>query len=294
MTVDVEEWFNILDIPGEIPFEKWGEQENRLTGNLERLLELFRKHKVRATCFWLGYFAEKYPELVKRCAAEGHEIASHGYAHVLAFKVGRERFREDIRKGKAVLENIIQQPVLGFRAAGFSTTDDTTWTFEEIRSAGYLYDSSVFPTSRGHGGMNSSPLGPYKIQTQAGELLEIPQSMIEVFGKRISLFGGGYLRLAPYSVIRWGIRQLEKKNQPLIVYVHPREIDPDHPRLEMSAFRRFKSYINLKSTWGKLEKICQTYDFSPMYLNLSKNQEVYSKKQSFTESSEISHISERE
>lgn len=264
MTVDVEEWFNILDIPGEIPFEKWGEQENRLVDNFERMLDLFQKYGVKATCFWLGFFAEKYPELVKKCAAAGHEIASHGYAHVLAFKVGRQKFGEDIRKGKAVLENIIQKPVLGFRAAGFSTTDDTTWTFEEICSAGYLYDSSVFPASRGHGGMDSSQLGPYEIQTQSGKLLEIPQSMIEVFGKRISLFGGGYLRLAPYPMIRRGIRRLESKGLPLIVYVHPREIDPHHPRLKMSLFRTFKSYVNLGTTYSKLEMLCKEYPFSKM------------------------------
>ena len=264
MTVDVEEWFNILDVPGEIPFEKWGVQENRLVNNMERMLALFRKYDIKATFFWLGFFAEKYPELVKKCDAEGHETASHGYAHVLAFRVGREKFREDIRKGKAVLENIIQKPVLGFRAAGVSTTDDTTWTFEEIRAAGYLYDSSVFPAARGHGGMNSSQLGPYKIQTEAGELWEIPQSMIEIMGKRISLFGGGYLRLFPYPVIRWGCRQLEKDNRPLIVYVHPREIDPDHPRLTMSCYRKFKSYVNLRSTYPKLEKLCNDYQFQLM------------------------------
>ena len=264
LTIDAEEWFNILDIPEEIPLEKWGEQENRLCRNFERLFSLLQQYKIKATFFWLAYFAEKYPELVKQCADAGHEVASHGYAHVLAFKVGRGKFREDIRKGKAVLEDIIQQPVLGFRAAGFSTKNDTTWTFEEIRAAGYLYDSSVFPASRGHGGMSSSPLGPHKIQTEAGELLEIPQSMIEIFGKRISLFGGGYLRLTPALIIRWGIRQLEKKEQPLIVYVHPREIDPEHPHLKMSLFRTFKSYVNLRSTYPKLEKLCQNYSFSQM------------------------------
>ena len=262
MTVDVEEWFNILDIPGEIPFEKWGVQENRLVQNFERMLDLFRKYDIKATCFWLGYFAEKYPDLVKRCSEEGYEIASHGYAHVLAFKVGREKFREDIRKGKEIIENIVQKPVLGFRAAGFSTTDDTTWTFEEIRAAGYLYDSSVFPAARGHGGLPASQLGPYKIQTEFGDLLEIPQSMIDLFGKRVSFFGGGYMRLMPYPVIRWGIRQLEKKNQPLVVYIHPREIDPEHPRLEMSFFRRFKSYVNLSSTYPKLEKLCKDYHYT--------------------------------
>ncbi len=264
MSVDVEEWFNILDIPREIPFEQWHDQENRLVNNMEKILDLFREKKVKATLFFLAFFAEKYPDLVREAVAEGHEIASHGYAHVLAYKVGREKFREDIRRGKDVLENIIQQPVQGFRAAGFSTTDDTLWTFEEVRAAGYLYDSSVFPTSRGHGGMNSSSLGFYTIDTPAGSLLEIPQSVVTFMGKRFSLFGGGYLRLAPYKLIQWGISKLEKQNHPLIVYIHPREIDPEHPRLPMPLVRRFKSYVNLNTTYSKLATLCDDYNFVQM------------------------------
>ena len=264
MTVDVEEWFNILDVPGEIPFEKWGEQENRLVPNMERLLELLRKHNVKATCFWLGYFAEKYPDLVRQCVDEGHEIASHGYGHILAYKSSREIFRDDITKSKDILENIIQKPVFGFRAAGFSTTDDSPWVFEEIRKAGYLYDSSVFPASRDNGGMSSSRLGIYTIHTPAGDLIEIPQSMITVSGCRLNMFGGGYLRLCPYFIIKWGISRLRKNDLPLVVYVHPREIDPDHPRLKMSLKRRFKSYVNLKTTYNKLTKILKEYEFNEM------------------------------
>ncbi len=261
LTIDVEEWFNILDVPGEIPFEKWREQENRLVPNMNRLLELLRKHNVKATCFWLGYFAEKYPDLVRQCAKEGHEIASHGYAHILAFKSGKKEFREDITKAKAILESIIQKPVLGFRAAGFSTTDDSKWVFDEIRQAGYLYDSSVFPASRDNGGMSSAPLGLYTIKTTAGNLLEIPQSVITIFGHRLNMFGGGYLRLFPYPLIKWGITELQKNNLPFVAYVHPREIDPGHPRLKMSIDRRFKSYVNLKTTYNKIEHLCSEYQF---------------------------------
>lgn len=264
LTIDVEEWFNILDVSGEIPFDKWGEQENRLVPNMERLLDLLRKNNVKATCFWLGYFAQKYPDLVRKCAEAGHEIASHGYAHILAYKSGREKFREDITKSKGILENIIQKPVLGFRAAGFSTTDDSTWVFDEIRKAGYLYDSSVFPASRNNGGMISSPLDIYTIHTSSGDLLEIPQSMVTVCGRRLNMFGGGYLRLFPYPMIKWGIKRLQKDDLPLVVYVHPREIDPSHPRLKMSAYRHFKSYVNLKTTYGKISRLCNDLAFRKM------------------------------
>lgn len=264
MTVDVEEWFNILDIPGEVPFEQWDSRENRLESNMMRLLELFRKHDVRVTCFWLGFFAKKYPALVRRCYEAGHEIASHGYAHLLAYKVGREKFKEDVESGKKILEDITGAPVAGFRAAGFSVTAEIDWFFDVIRSAGYLYDSSVFPARRGHGGVDNTPLTDYVIHTPSGDLWEIPQSMIKILGKRVSFFGGGYLRIAPGFLITRGIRTLKKHGRQPVFYVHPREIDPDHPRLEMSTMRKIKSYINLKSTYPKLENLCRNHDFMLM------------------------------
>lgn len=263
-SIDVEEWYNILDIPGEIPIENWGQLECRLEANMDRLLELLDQHQVKATMFWLGYFAERYPKLLQRCHEAGHEIASHGYAHVLAYESGREAFKEDITKSKKLLEDIIGNPVIGFRAAGFSTVSETPWTFDEIKAAGYLYDSSVFPAKRGHGGISDSPLTPYLVQTEFGELLEVPQSVLDFRVKRLSLFGGGYLRLFPAPLIRRGIARLEKKERPFILYVHPREIDPLHPRLEMNKWRKFKSYVNLKSTYPKLEMLCKTYSFSTM------------------------------
>ena len=264
MSVDVEEWFNILDIPGEIPFEKWGEQEKRLGRNLERILGIFREHNIKATCFWLGYFAEKYPELVRTCVAEGHEIASHGYAHIMAYKALRKDFREDLIKAKSILEDISQKPVLGFRAAGFSTIGTSSWVMDEIRGAGYMYDSSIFPGIRTTGGIETATLGIHTIHTKAGDLIEIPQSMASLFGKRFCMFGGGYLRLFPYPLVKLGIKQLEKKGLPLVVYVHPREVDPNHPRLKMPPLRKFKSYVNLKTLQSKLIRLCSEYPFQPM------------------------------
>lgn len=261
ISIDVEDWFHILDSPCTPLIDQWKMLESRFHDNVELLLDLLHKHSVRATMFWLGWAAEKRPELVRRCCEAGHEIACHGYGHVLAYKVGRAAFGEDVRKGKQVIEAIISQPVKGFRAAGFSTTDDTTWVFDEIRAAGYTYDSSVFPSSRGHGGMTSSRLEPHTINTESGILVEIPQSMIEVLGKRISVFGGGYLRLSPMWLIEYGIRQLDLAGRPLIIYIHPREIDPVHPRLPLSRIRSFKSYFNLKSTMPKLEGLLGTRTF---------------------------------
>jgi len=264
LSVDVEDWFNILDTNKAPLISDWGNMDIRFIKSLEKLLQLFSKYNVKSTFFWLGWFGERYPKLVKACYEAGHEIASHGYGHVLAYQVGRNEFVTDIVKGKNVLEDIIGDTVKGFRAAGFSTSNETSWAFDEIKAAGYIYDSSIFPASRGHGGMIGAELAPHFIQTPSGPLLEFPQSMINIMGHRFSFFGGGYLRLAPLSLIKVATKKLHKLGRPLIVYIHPREIDPSHPRLPLPLIRRFKCYVNLESTFKKLEWFCTNISFTSM------------------------------
>ncbi|MFC1634055.1 XrtA system polysaccharide deacetylase [Planctomycetota bacterium] len=264
LTIDVEDWFHILDsstVPG---IEHWPSLESRIEKNLENLLSLLDSLSVKVTLFWLGWLAERHKDLVRKCQNAGHEIASHGYAHVLAYQVGVKAFRRDISDAKMILEDIIGEQIRGFRAAGFGITEKARWAFDVIKESGYEYDSSVFPASHGHGGIPDSPLGPYFIETPSGHLLEIPMSVVKVLGCRTSFFGGGYLRLANKRTIKWGIDRLKAANQPLIVYVHPRELDPDHPRLPLSLLRQFKSYVNLSSTLPKLKWLCESYPFYTM------------------------------
>lgn len=263
-TIDVEDWFHILDTPAAPGIEKWNSLESRVEQNVNRILGLLREQDVRATFFWLGWVAERHCDLLKKCVEEGHEIASHGYAHVLAHQVGQKIFREDIRRGKMTLEDIIGKAVKGFRAPGFGITNDTTWAFNEICEAGYTYDSSVFPLSHGHGGLRQSRLGCYVIETEAGNLVEIPMSAVEILGQRINMFGGGYLRLFPWVFIRWGIERLHDAGHPVIIYIHPREVDPGHPRLPLTPIRRFKSYVGLKTTASKLTSICKQLELYTM------------------------------
>ena len=264
ITVDVEDWFHILDSLAVPSIEQWPSLESRIEGNLERFLELFASCSVRVTFFWLGWVAERHKDLIRKCQEAGHEIASHGYGHLLAYEIGQRVFSHDISRAKAILEDITGEPIRGFRAPGFGITDKALWAFEVIREAGYQYDSSVFPARRSHGGISQSPLGLYVIKTKSGDLVEIPQSMVELAGRRISFFGGGYLRLSPKWLIKLGIKKLHKTGRSLIVYVHPREIDPDHPRLLLPLWRRFKYYVNLKSTLPKLEWLCRRYTFVTM------------------------------
>ncbi|MHC4323455.1 MAG: DUF3473 domain-containing protein [Planctomycetota bacterium] len=264
LTIDVEDWFHILDSPAVPGFEQWPSLESRIERNLEELLAVLDSFSVKVTFFWLGWLAERHKNLVRMCRDAGHEIASHGYAHVLAYQAGPKAFREDITLARDILENIIGDQIRGFRAPGFGITKKAPWAFEVIKESGYQYDSSIFPASRGHGGLTDSPLGLYFIETLSGHLLEIPMSIVEIFGRRTSLFGGGYLRLANKLMIKWGIGKLRTAGRPLIVYVHPREIDPAQPHLPLSLFRQFKCYVNLSSTLPKLKWLCKNYTFFTM------------------------------
>ena len=256
-TVDVEDWFHILDVPSSPDISRWGSLPSRVEANFRKLLHLFDLHGVRTTCFFLGWIAEKYPHLVREAARSGHEIASHGYSHTLVYNMTPEGFLRDIRRSKEVLENITAEPVIGYRAPGFSATAKVPWFFDKIIEAGYRYDSSVFPARRGHGGMAGSQCTPYLVRD--GALIEFPISVVKILGSRLCLFGGGYLRLFPWRLIRSAGGRLMKQDRPLIFYVHPREIDPQHPRLPMNPVRRFKSYVNLSSTEQKVECILKEF-----------------------------------
>jgi polysaccharide deacetylase family protein (PEP-CTERM system associated) len=254
-SVDVEDWFHILDVPGAPALEEWGLLPSRVEGNYLRLLDLLAASDVRATCFFLGWVAERFPALVKEAVRRGHEVASHGYAHRLVYEMSRQEFTEDALRARRLLEDIAGAPVEGYRSAGFSITGRTPWFFEALSEAGYRYDSSVFPSPRAHGGMRGTPRAPYKLTHSSGELIEFPITVTNLAGRPMCFFGGGYLRLFPYALIRrMGLRVL-KEGRPIVFYIHPREIDPDHPRLHMNISRRFKTYVNLRSTQAKLEHI---------------------------------------
>lgn len=261
---ELEDWFHILDSDRVPRIEEWPRLPLQAERNVRRLLDLFDRTGVRATFFCLGWMAERMPHLVRDCDAAGHEIGSHGYGHVLAYRVGRKAFLQDIVRSKTILEDITGHEIVGFRCPGFAVKDDCRWVFDAVAQAGYRYDASVFPASHGHGGLRDTLVGPHVVVTSDGPLVEIPVSTVRWWGRRFCLFGGGHLRLSPLPVIRWGIRRLHEEGQPLVIYIHPREIDPDHPRLPLKPLRRFKCYVNLHSTMPKVEWLCRSYSFTTM------------------------------
>ncbi|MEO8066692.1 MAG: XrtA system polysaccharide deacetylase [Flavobacteriales bacterium] len=276
-TVDVEDWFHILDVPSTPPLAQWPSLQSDVERNTRRMLELFRKKQVRCTLFFLAWVAERWPHLVREALADGHEVASHGYAHQLVYTIAREQFSADIRKAKDIIEQAGGVKVLGYRCPGFSVTAETPWFFECVREAGYLYDSSVFPGSRGHGGLpNAKPL-PHIVNTSHGDLVEFPISLGSMFGKRMYFFGGGYLRFFPYALIRNRVKAVHAEDRPVIFYLHPREIDPHQPRLPMSAKRNFMSYVGLKTTEPKMRRLFDDFRFTRFVDLLGKYQESSSK-----------------
>lgn len=255
LSVDVEDWFHILDVGGPALHE-WDALPSRIERSFGRVLEILGAAGVRATCFFLGWVAERFPHLVREAAGAGHEIASHGYAHRLVYEMGRDAFREDAVRARRLLEDVAAAPVAGYRAAGFSVTASTPWFFDELAAAGYRYDSSVFPAARGHGGLRGAPCGPYAVPVASGgEMTEFPITVARFGPGRICLFGGGYLRLFPYWMIRAAAQGVLREGRPVVFYVHPREVDPDHPRLPMSAHRRFRSYVNVRTTERKIARL---------------------------------------
>jgi polysaccharide deacetylase family protein (PEP-CTERM system associated) len=258
-SIDVEDWFNLSGTGAEPPPSEWDRLESRLERNFCGLLELLAAGGGTATCFVVGYFGKRFPLLIREAIAAGHEIAAHGYFHRLVYDMSPGEFYQDALATRKLLEDVSGRPVRGFRAPAFSLTEQTPWFFEKLVEAGYIYDSSVFPAPHQTGGLAGSALAPYTVPTAAGPLAEFPITTVRVLGKPMCFFGGGYLRLFPYRVIRAMGRKAHSEGRPVIFYVHPREIDPQQPRMALSRRRRFTCYVNLKTTRPKIRHILRDF-----------------------------------
>ena len=258
-SIDVEDWFNLSGTGAEPPPTDWDRLESRLERNFHVLLALLAEGKATATCFVVGYFAKRFPQLVREAVAAGHEIASHGYFHRLIYQMSAEEFCKDARATRQLLEDVSGRPVRGFRAPAFSLTEGTPWFFDKLVEAGYRYDSSVFPAPHQTGGIVTGRWAPYTAKAPAGAIEEFPITAVRVFGRPMCFFGGGYLRLFPYPVIRAMGRRALGEERPVIFYVHPREIDPDGPRMDLNRRRRFTCYVNLTTTRPKIQRILRDF-----------------------------------
>jgi polysaccharide deacetylase family protein (PEP-CTERM system associated) len=244
LTIDVEDYFQVSAFAPYIARAEWDQRECRVVRNVSRILELLDAQNTKATFFTLGWIAERYPDLVRRIAREGHELASHGYGHERASDLDETAFSRDVSRAKAILEDLSGMEVTGYRAPSFSIGMRNLWAFECLARAGYRYSSSVYPIRHDHYGMPDSPRFVYRV---AAGLLEIPITTLRVFKCNLPSSGGGYYRLLPYAISRWMLQRVNAGDQQsAIFYFHPWEIDVGQPRIPGIDLRtRFRHYVNI-------------------------------------------------
>jgi polysaccharide deacetylase family protein (PEP-CTERM system associated) len=265
MTVDVEDYFHVSVFERFVSRDRWDSMESRVCRNTDRLLEMFDEKNVKATFFVLGWVAERFDGLVKRIAAAGHEVASHGYEHRLIYNQTPAAFRDDVRRAKSLLEDLSGQSVSGFRAPSYSVTAQTLWAIDVLIEEGHTYDASVFPIHHDRYGIPWSPRHPYVITGDHGTLVEMPGSTVRFAGLNFPVGGGGYFRLLPYAWTQWGIARINRtEERPAIFYLHPWEIDPDQPRLHADLIGRFRHYTNLARTESRLRSLLSRFRFGPL------------------------------
>jgi polysaccharide deacetylase family protein (PEP-CTERM system associated) len=266
LTIDVEEYFHVAAFASVIEPQEWDRYVSRVEGNVERLLDILDEYHTVATFFVLGWVADRHPQMVRAIRRRGHEVASHGYAHQCIYKQTPEEFRRETRRSKQLLEDLIGETVLGYRAASYSITRCSLWALEILREEGFAYDSSIFPIRHDRYGIPGHPRFCHVVDGQVGTgLVEFPPSTVRVAGVNVPIAGGGYFRIYPYAVTRWGIRYLNTaERQPAVVYLHPWEIDPEQPRIPAHAFSRFRQYFRLDQTAARLARLLQDFSFASM------------------------------
>jgi polysaccharide deacetylase family protein (PEP-CTERM system associated) len=265
LTVDVEEYFHPNALDGDCEPSRWDELPHRVEANTLKLLDILAAADVRATFFVLGWVAERWPHLVAEIARRGHEVACHGFAHRLAYRLGPQRFRDDVRRARDLLEDTLGERVRGFRAASYSIVPSTPWALDVLIDLGFEYDSSIFPIRHDIYGYPGFSRVPVRVRRPAGEILEIPPSTLRLLKRNWPVAGGGYFRLLPYAVTRHALRHLNRREGiAALVYVHPWELDPEQPRLATGLRTRLRQYTNLRATEGRLCRLLREFRFAPL------------------------------
>jgi polysaccharide deacetylase family protein (PEP-CTERM system associated) len=271
MTVDVEDYFHVSAFAGVVSPDEWDGYESRVSRNTERLLDILERAGIHATFFVLGWVADRFPGLVRRIHADGHELASHSYDHGLVYEKTPESFREDLRRARQAIEHAAGVTVTGFRAPSYSVTRRSLWALDVLAAEGYTYDSSIYPIRHDRYGIPDWDRHIHRLDRTVGSLWELPGSTVRRAGVNLPVGGGGYFRLLPYGWTRWGIHRLNhEERRPAIFYIHPWEIDPDQPGLRGSAVSRFRHYRNLDLTEGRLRRLLTEFRFGTIREVLNK------------------------
>ena len=269
LTVDVEDYFQVTAFEKVIDPASWDSYPLRVADNTTRILDLFDRFAVKGTFFVLGWVAQREPDLVREIQRRGHEIACHGYGHQLIYRIGPEAFRLDLRRAKALLEDITGEAVHGYRAPSYSITARSLWALDILIEEGFSYDSSIFPIMHDIYGMPDAPRFPYTVRREGGSIEEFPLSTLPLqfagCNYQLPIAGGGYLRLLPVALIKWGIQRINTREQkPAVLYLHPWEIDPGQPRIKAGWKSSFRHYNNLSRTEAKLRYLLKGLSYGTM------------------------------
>lgn len=259
-TVDLEDWYHGIPIAA----SQKATAERRLHLGTDLLLERLARRGHRATFFALSLVAKEHPQILRKIVGAGHDVGSHGLSHDLIYEMSPERFRDETRRSIRDLEDCIGRKVQSYRAAYFSITKRSLWALDILVEEGIRFDSSIFPVKNWRYGIPEYTRRPTVVQTSAGPLLEFPISTRRIFGRNLPMTGGAYFRLYPYALTRANIRAAEREGMPIVFYLHPWELDPDHPFVTFKRKAMVTHYANLRSTRPKLERLCDEFEFTTL------------------------------
>jgi polysaccharide deacetylase family protein (PEP-CTERM system associated) len=264
LTFDIEEHFQVSAFDSLAQRGQWDRLESRVQRNTEKILAILETRKISATFFVLGWVAERHPNLIRALASAGHEVASHGYEHRMVTTQTPDQFREDIRKSKTILENLIGAEVMGYRAPSFTIVKQTQWALQILVEEGYRYDSSIFPIRHDRYGMPGARPYRHRLDTPIGSIWEVPPATVQIARARFPVAGGGYFRFFPYPLLRTLLKWAESEGEPLVIYLHPWELDPQQPRMQGGVISRLRHYLNLEKTEGRLLQLLGDFKFGPI------------------------------
>jgi polysaccharide deacetylase family protein (PEP-CTERM system associated) len=263
-TIDVEDYFQVGAFAAQIPPSSWDQFPSRVVRNTERILELLDRRQTRGTFFILGWISDRYPELVKSIQRAGHEIGSHGYWHQLIYEQTPEVFRRDLRQSCDSLQQLTGSQIRLYRAPSFSIVQRSLWALEILADEGIELDSSIFPIHHDRYGIPGARIKPYQHRVGERNIWEVPPTVVRWAGVNLPVGGGGYLRLYPKALTELLLAKVNREGRAFQIYIHPWEVDPEQPRLRGSMKSRFRHYVNLSSTLGKLDSLLDQFRFGTL------------------------------
>ncbi len=266
MTIDVEDYFQVSAFAKSIDYAQWDGYESRVVKNTHTILRAMSETQRLGTFFVLGWVAEREPQLVKDILSEGHEVACHGYSHQLIYNQTPEVFYEETKRAKEILEDLIQKPVEGYRAASYSITKRSMWAMDILGDLGFTYDSSIFPVYHDRYGVPDAPKHPYRHTLSNGSsIVEFPISTKKLLGYQLPVAGGGYFRVYPYRFSRQMLGSINRsESKPFVFYLHPWEVDPGQPRIDAGLLSRTRHYMNLSRCEARFRSLLQDFEFTTM------------------------------